>query len=116
MEKILRILRDKDIQKASKLLGVDEATLKRMNDLRLLNTDYIRGLLIKNDYEYSYPEIMAALRKEYLVKTDELNAIINGRINNGMYFCRRCGLRITKAAFDRTNGLCPDCFSETLYF
>ena len=126
---VMRILRDKDIVKASKLFGIEEAILKRLNDQRLLDADYIRSLLIKSDYEYltkglkylvdqentyTFPEIMEALKKEYGVPKDELNAIIHGRRNVTMYFCRRCAIRITKATFNRTGGLCSNCFADTL--
>ena len=39
---VTRILRDKDIVKASKLFGIEEAILKRLNDQHLLDSDYIR--------------------------------------------------------------------------
>lgn len=131
MAQIQRILRDKDIQKASKLFGIDEQTLNKMNELYLLDTDYIRAKLIKNDYDYlvrglkylteeqkgkyQFPEVMAALRKEYGIHTDELNAIIHEKRNAGMYFCKRCGIRITRTIYKRTDGLCIQCFSDTLH-
>ena len=91
MEKrIQNILRDKDIKKASNLLGIDELTLKRLNDQRLLNSEYIRDLIIRSDYEklvrglrylidqenaYTFPEIKKALTKEYSVSMQTLNNI-----------------------------------------
>lgn len=133
MLRIQRVLRPKDIQKASKLFGVDEGTLNRMNELYLLDTDYIRSKLIKSDYDYLIrgvkyltaeekggdyqpPEIMAALKKEYGIKAPELNAILHERRNTSMYFCRRCGIRISKNEFNRTEGLCSQCFADTINF
>lgn len=48
--KIQHVLRDVDIQKASALFDVDEATLHRLNDQFLLNVEYIREELIKHDW------------------------------------------------------------------
>ena len=126
---VTRILRDKDIVKASKLFGIEEAILKRLNDQHLLDSDYIRCLLIKSDYEYlmrglkylvdqrgayTTAEVMAALKKEYKVKDDELKAILHGNRNSTMYFCRKCGIRVTKNTHIRTGGLCNVCFADLL--
>ena len=126
---VVRILTDREIQKASKLLGYEEAVLTQMNSQYLLDVDYIRTLLVKSDYDhlvrglqylvdqkgtYSYPEIMAVLKKEYGMSYDELNAAIHGRKNKTIYFCRKCGIRITKVTYNRTDGLCNNCFAETI--
>ena len=132
MEKrIQNILRDKDIKKASNLLGIDELTLKRLNDQRLLNSEYIRDLIIRSDYEklvrglrylidqenaYTFPEIKKALTKEYSVSMQTLNNILHGRTNANMHFCKKCGFRISAKTALRTGGLCSACFSDTLEF
>lgn len=74
--KIQHVLRDVDIQKASSLFDIDEATLHRLNDQFLLNVEYIREELIKHDWNklvkglkylvdqnqgYTYPEVSKAV-------------------------------------------------------
>ena len=44
-------LRPKDIEKASDLLSLDKALIERLNSQRLLDTTYIRNLIIRADYE-----------------------------------------------------------------
>lgn len=127
--KIMNILREKDIKKAANLLGIEELMLKRLNDQRLLNSEYIRELLIRTDYEkltrglkylidqkdaYTFPEIKKALVKEYGVTMNMLNNILHGQKNANMYFCKKCGFRISKKTYARTGGLCSNCFSDTL--
>lgn len=121
-------LRPKDLEKASEMFGVDIAMLERLNAQRLLNATYIRNLLIRADYErltsglhwlehqdkrYNFPEVMRALRQEYNVSKPVLTKILHGR-NESILFCNRCGIRITKKCYDRTGGLCSNCFADTL--
>lgn len=122
------ILRPKDLEKASDLFGIELATLERLNSQRLLNAVYIRNLLIRADYErltsglhwlehqdknYNFPEVQRALRLEYNISQKVLSQILHGR-NESLIFCSKCGTRITKKCYDRTNGLCSNCFAETL--
>lgn len=127
--KILYILREKDIKKASVLFDVDEASLRLMNERRLLNTEYIRECLIKNDFKkltnglellasenktYTYPEAIAAVCNEYGVSRKAFTQLYNNRVNAGMVFCTKCGKRVTKQQFEKTNGLCEECFALTI--
>lgn len=127
--KILYILREKDIKKASVLFDVDEASLRLMNERRLLNTEYIRECLIKNDFKkltnglellasenktYTYPEAIAAVCNEYGVSRKAFTQLYNNRVNAGMIFCAKCGKRVTKQQFGKTNGLCEECFALTI--
>lgn len=129
MEKIQRILSEKEVMKASQLFGIDEASLQRLNDQFLLNAEYIRAALIKNDFQfltrglryyieadkaYTNQEILIALQKEYRIPTTALRNILFGKMNENMHFCSRCGVRITQQTYKRTNGLCSTCFAETL--
>lgn len=125
---VLFTLRQKDLEKASELFGIEIATLERFNSQRLLNATYIRNLLIRADYErltsglhwmehqdknYKFPEVMRALQREYNVSKSNLAKILHGR-NGSILFCNRCGIRITKSCYDRTDGLCSNCFADTL--
>lgn len=121
-------LRPKDLEKASDMFSIDRAILERLNSQRLLNTTYIRNLLIRADYErltsglhwlehqdknYRFPEVFKALQREYNLSKSNLANILHGR-NESIVFCNRCGIRITKQCYNRTNGFCSNCFAETL--
>lgn len=125
---VQRVLRPKDLEKASDLFGVELALLTRLNAQRLLNATYIRNLLIRADYErltsglhwlehqdkrYNFPEVMRALQLEYNISKKNLTDVLRGR-NESLIFCNTCGTRITKQMYNRTNGLCSNCFAETL--
>lgn len=121
-------LRPKDLEKASEMFGIELAVLDRLNSQRLLNATYIRNLLIRADYErltsglhwlehqdknYNFPEVMRALQREYNVSKPNLSKILHGK-NESILFCNRCGIRISKKCYDRTDGLCSNCYADTL--
>ncbi len=121
-------LREKDIEKAAELFGYDQAIFKQFNDQRLLNTVYIRALLIRMDFErmtsglhwlehndkkYNYPEIMRALAKNYGVTVKAIQQTLHGH-SNAFLFCSKCGIRVTRDTYRRTGGLCSGCFADTL--
>lgn len=127
-DSVQMILRPKDLEKASDLFGIELALLERLNSQRLLNTVYIRNLLVRADYErltsglhwlehqdknYNFPEVLRALRLEYNISKKILTQILHGK-NESLVFCNKCGTRITKQCYNRTNGLCSNCFAETL--
>ncbi len=129
-DSVTMILNQKCLAKASDLFQIDLATLERLNSQRLLNTTYIRNLLIRADYErltsglhwlehqdknYCFPEVMKALQREYNISAIDLRNVLSGR-NESLYFCKSCGIRITKKCFIRTGGMCSNCFAETLEF
>lgn len=121
-------LRKKDLVKASDMFGIDLALLERLNSQRLLDATYIRNLLIRADYErltsglhwlehqdkkYNFPEVMRALQKEYNVSKANLKTVLHGR-NESIMFCSRCGIRISRSQFNRTGGMCSNCYADTL--
>lgn len=121
-------LRPKDLEKASDLFGFDYALLDRLNSQRLLDAVYIRNILIRADYErltsglhwlehqdknYNFPEVLRALQREYNISKKNLLGVLHGR-NTSLLFCRNCGKRISKPCFNRTNGLCSNCFADQL--
>lgn len=127
--KITYILREKDIKKASVLFNIDEASLRVMNERRILNAEYIRECLIKNDFKkltnglellasenktYAYPEAIMAVCNEYGISRKAFSKLYNNRVNAGMIFCNRCGKRVSRQQFEKTNGLCEECFALTI--
>ena len=121
-------LREKDIEKTAELFGYDQAIIKQLNDQRLLNTVYIRSLLIRMDFErmtsglhwlehndkdYSYPEIMRALAKNYGVSVKAIQQTLHGH-SGAIFFCSKCGIRVPRETYKRTGGLCSQCFADTI--
>ena len=127
-DSVLYTLRPKDLDKASELFQIERAMLERLNSQRLLNTEYIRNLLVRADYErltsglhwlehqdkkYNFPEVMRALQREYNINKKTLQNILHGR-NEAILFCSRCGMRVSKQCHDRTKGLCSNCYADSL--
>lgn len=121
-------LRPKDIEKAADMFGYDQAIFKQFNDQRLLNTVYIRALLIRMDFErmtsglhwlehddknYSYPEIMKALAKNYGVDVKVIQRTLHGH-SSAILFCSKCGIKVSHNTYKRTGGLCSSCFADTI--
>ncbi len=127
--RIKYILREQDILKISDIFGIDIMEMRKMNDQRLLNTEYMRDILVRYDYDkltrgckylvaqnkaYTFPEVCKAIQNEYGISKQTLNSILRGKNNRQMYFCKLCGVRIQKRTYERTGGLCPNCHSDTL--
>lgn len=123
-------LRPKDIQKASSLLEIPQEQLQHLNGLKLLNTTYIRSLLMRADFErltnglhclerydkkYRYPEVIKALAREYGIGNKAVAAILHGS-DEQIYFCSKCGIRISAQGARNRGGLCSNCYADTLEF
>lgn len=123
-------LRPKDLQKASSLLELPLEELQHLNSLKILNASYIRSLLMradfeqltnglhyleKNDKKYNYPEVIKALAREYGIGPKAVTHILHGK-DEELYFCSRCGIRITAQGARNRGGLCSNCYSDSLEF
>lgn len=121
-------LRPKDIQKASSLLELPIEQLQHFNSLKLLNTAYIRSLLMRADFErltsglhllekdnrrYRYPEVIKAIAREYGLGPKAVASILHGN-DEQIYFCAKCGIRITYRGYKERGGLCSNCYADTL--
>lgn len=124
------VLRPKDIKKASSLLEIPEEELEKFNSLRLLNTNYIRSLLMRADFEkltnglhflehfdnkYRYPEVIKALAREYNIGPKAVASILHGK-DEKMFFCTHCGRRISQQSYRDRGGLCAECYADSLSF
>ncbi len=126
-KKIMEILREKDVVKASLIFDIPVDILKKMNEQGLLNAERIKAMVIKQDFlnykriikqkyegKYEEGEILAALRKEYDVSLKEIRDIVYGNVNNLGIFCRCCGRRIGNLQAKRSGGLCISCNADSL--
>lgn len=111
------------------LAGVNIVTVNALNDLGCLNTNFIREILIREQYDnlchglrniestyksYSYPEIKLALSRVWRLPPKTIDEILRNRKNSHLLFCKRCGKRITPSEAKRTGGLCKFCMAEKL--
>lgn len=123
------ILSEKQLAKFCNMFGIDLVCASALNEIACLNTDYIRDILVKYDYEelchgirymseikprYGFDDLAKALAKEYRTTPANIKSIVNGKENRNMCFCSKCGKRIKKFVFGKNNGLCTDCLVETL--
>lgn len=122
------ILRPKDVQKVASLLNMPQETILHFNELRLLNTSYIRSLLMRADFErltygvhrlgeedrvYLYPEVVKAIAQEYGISAKECSKILHGR-DEEIFFCSKCGIRIPRKNMKSKQGMCSNCYVDTL--
>ena len=128
--KIKFILNEAQLEKFCNMFGLDIAAVEPLNSLACLNTEYIRDILIRADYDqltrgieylqtvnrkYNYIEVTKALAKSYRLPQSTVNSILQGKNNSKtMQFCKRCGKRITGRTKERTGGLCSECMTDTL--
>lgn len=120
-----RILRDKDLLKASAIFTIPLEQLRQLNEQRLLDVDHIRRILMRQDYlnykryikdkpKYGEEEIIEAIVKDYKEPKKYVMDVVNKNQNKKQCFCRWCSKRITPAQAYRTGGLCAECNSDTL--
>ena len=120
-----RILRDKDILKASAIFSIPVETIRQMSEQRLLDVDHIRRILMRQDYlnykryikdkkKYGEEEIIEAIVKDYKEPKKYVIDVVHKNQNKKQCFCRWCCKRITPAQAARTGGLCAECNSDTL--
>lgn len=113
------------IQRAAAIFDLDEAILRKLNDMALLNTDYIRNAIIIRDYEkltkgllflakdnqtYTFSEIKQAIAKKYRITPEFVTRQVSNKTNRDLYYCKECGTLMTEAEWKRTGGICSTCY------
>lgn len=111
-------------------MEIPQEQLQHFNALKLLNTTYIRSLLMRADFErltnglhylekcdkkYRYPEVIKALAREYGIGPKAVAGILHGK-DEQIYFCSKCGVRITMQGARNRGGLCSNCYADALEF
>lgn len=120
-----RILRPKDLVKVTAIFNIPLETLRQMNEQRLLDVEFIRKVLMRQDYlnykkyikgkpKYGEEEIIEAIRRDYKETKKYVMDTVNKNHNKKMCYCKWCCKRITPAQAAKTGGLCADCNSDTL--
>lgn len=69
--------------------------------------------LEKADRKYRYPEVVKAIGREYGIGPKTVATILHGH-DEKIYFCSRCGVRITAQGYRDRGGLCTNCYADTL--
>ncbi|TGX80493.1 hypothetical protein E5358_12615 [Palleniella muris] len=123
------LLTDEMILRAAAIFDLDEATLRRLNDMALLNTEYIRNAIIIRDYEkltkgllylaqdnkaYTYSEIRQAIAKKYRVTPEQVSRQVSSKTKKGLFYCKECGKIMKEAEWKRTGGVCSSCFVDQI--
>ena len=120
------LLTDEMIQRAAAIFDLDEATLRKLNDMALLNTEYIRNAILIRDYEkltkgliylakddqtYTFSEIKKAIAKKYHLSVAYVaRQVVNKTRNENIFYCKECGTIMKEAEWKRTGGICSDCY------
>lgn len=67
----------------------------------------------EKERELRYPEVIKAISVEYGVPTQDVVSILHGK-NEEVYFCSHCGVRIPKRNIKAKDGLCSNCYVDTI--
>lgn len=100
----------------------------KLNDYGLLNSEYIKHEIIRQDYrniklavrnkpEFNEESILIAVKREHHIQSlVEVRDIVNNNINKKMKFCKSCGKRISDRIAKLTNGYCHECMADCITF
>lgn len=123
------LLTDEMIKRASAMFDIEEATLTHLNDMGLLNTEYIRNAIILQDYErltkgltylidgsasYTFGEVKKSIAAKYNLTEHQITKIVSHPSRQGLFFCTKCGKIMKASEYKRTGGVCPECFVKTI--
>lgn len=115
-------LRDKDLNKLSGITQISVETLKKLESMNLLDEIEVRNLLIltdwrklklKQDKKYTTAQIVGAIVNEYQVSTSKVENIIYEK-KKSMYWCKLCEKRISKGEYQRNDGVCDKCVTQSI--
>lgn len=113
-------LRDKEIEKLSKILQLPGYAIEKMASLSLINEAIAINMLIEMEYKklkqtrkYKVRHIFQALMDEYQVSKNKVEAAVYNK-RKRTYACTQCGRRIPKSESTRNGGLCDMCVSKSI--
>lgn len=114
-------LTGKELSKLADIIDVPENILRKINELNLLSSSYVRRVVIRSDFErvsamkqYTKQQIMKAIAIEYNMTASNVETIIYNKKTNVKKYCQSCGNTVTSYKFTKNKGLCDECLSKKL--
>lgn len=126
------LLTEEMIKKASSIFDIDEATLRRLNDMALLNVEYIRNAIVIWDFErltkgltyladlnqtYTFKDVKLAIAKKYNLSPTLVSRLVVNKATkyrSRLFYCKECGVIMTETECNRTGGICSNCFANNI--
>jgi hypothetical protein len=116
-------LREKDVNKLSKITQIPYEILKQLELMNLLDVTNAQNLLIFSDIKklkksnlYMIKQIIEALVNEYQVPPGRITEVMYKKKGVKRHYCNECGKMIPKAEYRRNNGICNQCVVKSIKF
>lgn len=107
-------------QKIADISGVPVEYIIKLRDRQLLDEQEARNMLIRYDCnallktrKYTDREIYDIVAGIYNMSYSQVMRIIKMK-SKRIFYCKRCGLEISKSEFKRNNGVCGRCMSQSI--
>lgn len=116
-----RKLTDKHLKKLVIVVGLPLEKVVELDSMGLFDAERAVALLVKYDWRlllkrannYTANQRIKAIAKEYNVSEYYVRKIVYSR-NTGHYYCKKCGIEITKLQNTRNQGLCEECTVDSI--
>lgn len=116
------IIHDIFLQKLADITGVPAEYVQKLRDKGMLDQQRIRDLLIQRDYWALYrtkklrsPQIVDKLTNFYHISAGTVYSAMRTNTPR-IFFCKRCGIQLSKDAYERGDGLCGRCIANSINF
>lgn len=113
-------IRDKDVERLATILQIGQVDLMKLVSMGLIDHKPAMRLLVKYSYQrlkrkkyYKVKQIISAVAMEYGVSERFVRDAIYSR-QKRLHYCVKCMRKISASDAHRNNGLCDECFSQTI--
>lgn len=114
------IIHDIFLQKVADISGVPVEYVMKLRDKGMLDQQRTRELLMRHDYYALHRSgkikkklIVQKLANFYQVSLTSVYKALH--INTSrIFFCKRCGIQLSKDAYEQGDGLCGKCISNSI--
>ena len=123
LEDSFNLIRDIDdlyAQKISDITNIPYPYIIALRDNGLLNQKEARDKLIRHDYwklmktnKFTHNQILEKLSGIYDVNKRKILYAIKVKTKR-VYYCRQCGLQLSKVKYMRNDGICDKCISKQI--
>lgn len=107
-------------QKIADISGVPVEYVIKLRDRQLLDEQEARNMLIRYDCnalmktrKYTDREVFDIVAGIYNISYSQVTRIIKMK-SKRIFYCKRCGLEISKTEFKRNDGMCARCVSQSI--